>query len=434
MDLSFSDLLSGVSCSSKARSRRWCFVENNPIIPLVFESPLLKFLFYSKELGASGTPHFQGYLVSTNAVSLARLKKWNARAHFLIARGSEDQNIAYCSKSPVEGPFEFGVRSEQGKRTDLQTLCDSLIKDKPTKIDLVSNFGPSFIKYYKGINEVKNIINSTSSYKFEKLYVQFIFGPTGVGKTFRVYEICKEYINTGDFYKVLSSKGKWWDGYDSQNIILFDEFYGQVAISKMNSYLDGYPLQLEIKGSTTYKKWKIVFITSNDHPESFYKNSPMISDACRAGFLRRLDSIVNINESKEIVYLKGSEEDLKNAFLKLKQIDEEEILLCEENNEDDCETQPVSPVPELISLKTDEVLDTREITATQIEFDDPGITQEELDSVISTEAQWNTFNELSRLTPPRARNRKKSENKVTDHFPVSKVIKKVASKKNKNNK
>lgn len=315
----FKDLITNNTVVSKnTRARRWCFVENNPVTPLVFDSSFLKFLFYSKEKGESGTPHYQGYLVSNNPSSLTSLKKWNNRAHFIVCKGSEQQNIDYISKSPIEGPFEHGQRSQQGKRTDLEHVSEMILSQSGTSIHSVATEYPSsYIRYFKGINALKNVSDSNRAYRFEKPYVEYIFGPTGVGKTKRVYDLCLDYINKNLFYKLLGSKGKWWDGYDTQKIILIDEFYGQIPISKINSYLDGYPLQVEIKGSTCYKNWDIVFITSTDDPNDFYKSSPFITDACRSGFIRRLDSIIRLEPGQEPLYLKGDSETLKKYFEKL---------------------------------------------------------------------------------------------------------------------
>lgn len=86
---------------SRARGRRWVFTLNNYTKEDIdtFDQRFLgaKYIF-GKEVGESGTPHLQGYVNFPNAVSLESLRKRLPRAHFEIARGSEIENINYCSK------------------------------------------------------------------------------------------------------------------------------------------------------------------------------------------------------------------------------------------------------------------------------------------------------------------------------------------------
>lgn len=63
----------------------------------------------------------------------------------------------------------------------------------------------------------------------------------------------------------------WWDGYDGQTAILFDDFYGGVPYGSFLRYLDGYPVRLAVKGSFCHKAWTTVYITSNKPPECWYK-------------------------------------------------------------------------------------------------------------------------------------------------------------------
>ena len=53
--------------------------------------------------------------------------------------------------------------------------------------------------------------------------------------------------------------------------------------------LDGYKLQLPIKGGFTYARWRRVIITSNDHPDDWYKKY----DLSHPQFNRRIDKIVD---------------------------------------------------------------------------------------------------------------------------------------------
>ena len=60
---------------------------------------MVQFIIFGKEVGASGTPHLQGY---TEWKCQRRLATWKRligeRAHIEGAKGTRAQNTAYCSK------------------------------------------------------------------------------------------------------------------------------------------------------------------------------------------------------------------------------------------------------------------------------------------------------------------------------------------------
>lgn len=66
-----------------------------------------KYLIIGKEVGESGTPHLQCYVMFKNARSIKRMIKV-LPGHVEISKGSPLQNFEYCSK---EGDFiEIGCR------------------------------------------------------------------------------------------------------------------------------------------------------------------------------------------------------------------------------------------------------------------------------------------------------------------------------------
>lgn len=81
-------------------SRSWCFTLNNyqpQELQALRVSPLVSFLIMGKEVGASGTPHIQGYITLTKPSRLKAMKALNARAHWEVARCRE-ASITYCKK------------------------------------------------------------------------------------------------------------------------------------------------------------------------------------------------------------------------------------------------------------------------------------------------------------------------------------------------
>jgi hypothetical protein len=91
-------------------------------------------------------------------------------------------------------------------------------------------------------------------------------GPPGTGKTRKALEENKEY------YLLDNSGGPvWFDGYEGEETLVIDDFYGWIKYNFILRLLDGHPCRLPIKGGFTYAGWTTVIITSNVHPDSWYK-------------------------------------------------------------------------------------------------------------------------------------------------------------------
>lgn len=84
-------------------TRKWVFTLNNyneeevTQLHSEFLSKGNKFIC-EKEIGESGTPHLQGYVMFKNSRNLNTLKKINNKIHWEVAKGNVEQNKKYCSK------------------------------------------------------------------------------------------------------------------------------------------------------------------------------------------------------------------------------------------------------------------------------------------------------------------------------------------------
>jgi len=86
---------------SRTRSKNWVFTLNNYTEEdcKAISAWACKGVAYSKEVGASGTPHLQGFVCFAVQKSLKALKALSDRAHWEVMKGSLKQNEAYCSKA-----------------------------------------------------------------------------------------------------------------------------------------------------------------------------------------------------------------------------------------------------------------------------------------------------------------------------------------------
>lgn len=82
---------------------KWCFTYNNysndDYLKLINNlEPIVLAYVIGKEVGENGTPHLQGYCKFKKRFRLTALKKINEKIHWEKCKGSEEQNITYCTK------------------------------------------------------------------------------------------------------------------------------------------------------------------------------------------------------------------------------------------------------------------------------------------------------------------------------------------------
>lgn len=309
---------------SSRRVRAWAFTINNPAVGLFADGlpDAVRYCVWQRERGKEGTEHFQGYIEFKGPRARSAVAKFQdsgmrpfEKAWLEEARGSAAKNKAYCTKEESRvagsgnGPWELGECSGgAGARNDLRDACEKVAATGSLKdVDPVT-----LVRHFGGLTR---LAMRAPAPRRDDLKIVTLVGPTGVGKSYA----CRDHYP--DLYvPMYGNSGIWFEGYMEQKVVLFEEFRGQVPLQKFLQYLDPYPIHVECKGGAYALHAKIIFITSNSHPTSWYENKT--GDRERAGELdalcRRLGCYKGI--AKEFISVTGnSEEDRKllNEMLNL---------------------------------------------------------------------------------------------------------------------
>lgn len=252
------------------RVREWmvtCWVDS---LPISFDECKVRYVVYQQEIAPeTKREHWQVYVEFYDAVrkgTVQRLFKDDS-AHCEPRRRSRTSCKNYCQKkaSAVVGTqFEWGNWRVEVNRK--RKLCDILRSDM-TKDQMIKEYPHFFVMYPNGLNKLFQYRDKKKAYVFRKIHVTVLVGPTGCGKTRKATS-----GPPGSYFMMpLNDKVMWYDGYEGEDTIIFDDFYGGIQHCKFLRLLDGYIVNCPIKGGFVYAKWTKVIITSNKRPCQWYK-------------------------------------------------------------------------------------------------------------------------------------------------------------------
>ncbi len=273
--------------------RSFCWTLNNPteeeyntivkITPADFS-----YMVFGHETGENGTPHLQGYAECLKQMRKSGLKKYGLyRAHYKARGGTPMEAAGYCKKGTdpkddVMGwtdyfcrttdepgtwhmPFEIGTISEQGKRTDITQVVES-IQGGDSMCVVARTFPEQYVKYHRGFHALRSqLLEPRNLHGAPEVVV--LWGPTNTGKS-RDARI--KYWPDEPYYVWRPSNGKWWDGYDGEMKIIIEEYRGDLDWSDILGLLDRNDFLAPVKGGFIHIQADKFVITSPEPPERWY--------------------------------------------------------------------------------------------------------------------------------------------------------------------
>lgn len=229
---------------------------------------IFKYFIAAKEVGEQLTPHLQCYGEVVNKCTaqsckakLCLLSEDFRTIHIEVAGGNAATNIEYCSKTGTPW-LEVGSRPKgQGKRTDLDVLVDRIVSGD--SIDtIIRSHGSSYIKFNHGIQQLYAFHQAPRNFMTVGYW---LYGDTGTGKSRWAHENFP-----GAYWKLPDCK--WFDGYQGEETIIFDDFRPtkEISLQFILRMVDRYPMKVEIKGShVNFAPKRVIFTTPQDIDQTF---------------------------------------------------------------------------------------------------------------------------------------------------------------------
>lgn len=241
-----------------------------------------RYAIVGKEVGASGTPHLQGYVNFANPRSFTAIKRGlGNRVHLERARGSASQNKEYCSKDGdfwETGECPVGAVGDISSAVEKRKLLNERIMNEDLKC--LVDLGEIHISQVPLLKKAKMVLEQEKpAYEADGCRGIWYWGNAGVGKSRLVRSLCED-----DFY--LKQQNKWWDGYIGQKNVILDDFdlKGDGLSHHLKIWTDRYACTGEIKGGMVNLRHHKFYITSNYPPERFWPDDMELLNAIRRRF------------------------------------------------------------------------------------------------------------------------------------------------------
>lgn len=240
------------------------------------------YVVYGEEVGESGTPHLQGFISFTKRLAFGRVRSiLPDGAWFEPAKGTPAEAAQYCKK---DGAFtEVGILpTGRGARSDIAAVQQA-IKGGAKAGEIRDEFFGIYCRYERAI--LRYCADLAPKRDWQPT-VTVLWGEAGAGKTRSVYD----YHNADEIY--MHTGQHWFDGYNGQEIVLFDDFHGGIfRHDYFMKLIDRYPMQVPIKGGFVQWTPKVIYLTSNKDPNDWY---PGVNEEQQRAMKRRFSTVTHM--------------------------------------------------------------------------------------------------------------------------------------------
>lgn len=243
----------------------------------------VSYLICGSEVGSKKhTHHLQGYVRFHNAKKFKQVKKMlGDRAHIEIAKGTPQQNRAYCSKD--EDYIEYGELPAQGARNDIKEVVTKIKNNEKLEDILMSASGYQAARHA----ELLYKYNMQKQPPYQERYVKWIvteYAITGLMKA----------IEKEEDYYLAPIDLQHWDGYTGQKTIIVN--VNEDPKGFILRLISGLPTQLNTKGSIRWVQPTTtrIVVTTRKVPLLFYDKG---FNAVDIPFM--IDEFIDLNEPRD---------------------------------------------------------------------------------------------------------------------------------------
>lgn len=227
-------------------------------------------------------------------IRFSTLKRRLPTAHLEPRSGPIQQAINYVTKKETriidEPRLEHGtIRhcDETGRRNDVEVVREAVL-EKGLSADEVFLQVPESNRMTAMVEKLVAARDRARHTKPRQLEVIWLYGPPGTGKTSLAVEMGgKSYYRVTDYQHP-------FDSYSGEEVLVLDEFDGEMRLSTLLNVLDIWPTMLPARYADRVAAYNQVVLVSNEAPWSFY---PWETPSRRQALARRINIIMRVDTS-----------------------------------------------------------------------------------------------------------------------------------------
>ena len=248
-----------------------------------------------EEGSADGYRHWQLLIDGGNSpIRFSTLKNKLPTAHLEPRRGPIQQAIDYVTKEETrvseEPRLEHGIirhSDETGRRKDVEVVREAIL-EKGLSADEVFLQVPESNRMTAMVEKLVAARDRARHTKPRQLEVIWLYGPPGTGKTSLAVE-----MGGTNYYRVTDYQNPF-DAYCGQEVLVLDEFDGEMRLSTLLNVLDIWPMMLPARYADRVAAYSQVVLVSNEAPWSFY---PWETPSRRQALMRRVHQVLLVSKS-----------------------------------------------------------------------------------------------------------------------------------------
>lgn len=227
-------------------------------------------------------------------IRFSTLKRRLPTAHLEPRSGPIQQAINYVTKKETriidEPRLEHGtIRhcDETGRRKDVEIVREAIL-EKGLSADEVFLQVPESNRMTAMVEKLVAARDRSRHTKPRQMEVIWLYGPPGTGKTSLAVE-----MGGTSYYRVTDYQNPF-DAYSGEEVLVLDEFDGEMRLSTLLNVLDIWPMMLPARYADRVAAYNQVVLVSNEAPCSFYS---WASVSRRQALARRINTIMYVDAS-----------------------------------------------------------------------------------------------------------------------------------------
>lgn len=276
----------------------------------------IEYLKIVRETHNNGGQHFHAFVCYEKRIKKRRniftIDNYVCNVRRLSTAAQCRKRLNYITKEDKQ-PLERGTLPEDLQKLDKRGKAFFAIEH--SNVECIESGHFSFSEL-RNIQYIRNMFMEEWP-QFKPREVWWLFGATGTGKTRTAWSMLLRDFSLRDIWISSGDLKNFFNGYVGQHGVILDDLRpGSIKFDFLLRILDGYPVDVPVKGSYCIWRAEKIVITAPCKPNEMYVNKETGEEWDHLDqLLRRINHVKEIrNYVEEEVHWSDDENDIRNAI------------------------------------------------------------------------------------------------------------------------